>query len=224
MKISMNKNTIVLTVISVIAIFGFLTVAYILTNKPPTPTEVPEIATLKTVEAGDHTKWSPAKKHVLIEYSDLQCPACKSFHDYMKANVDTDKEITDSITFVYRHFPLTQIHKNAYRAALAAEAASKQNKFYQFTDVMFAKQKEWEGSGDPIPQFMQYAKSVGINTDQLKKDMDSKEVADAVKADVSSGEGYTVDSTPTFFLDGKRLVDLGTYEDFKARLKAVVKK
>lgn len=219
----MNKNTVIIAIVSVVAIFGFLGGAYMLTNKPPQQTEAPTIESLKNVKTDDHVKWSPAKKHVLVEYSDLQCPACKMFHDYISKNVDTDKKITDNITFVYRHFPLTQIHKNSYRASLAAEAAGNQKKFFEMADNMFNTQAEWETLGNPDDYFISLAKKLNLNIDQFKKDMQSGEVASRVKRDMDEGNGYNVDSTPTFYIDGKKIENISTYEEFKQKLVSSIK-
>lgn len=218
----MNKNTIILGIVSVIGIFAFLGVAYVLTNKPPTQTAT-EIPALKKVQATDHTKWSKANKIVLVEYSDLQCPACQQFHDYMSKNVDNDKNITSNITFVYKHFPLTQIHKNAYNAALVTEAAGMQKKFFEMSDVLFNNQPKWVNETDPTNYFMTAAKTLKLNTDQLKKDMRSSDVIARVNAQMDEGEKNGVNSTPTFFLNGKKMENVGSYEEFKQQLTSSIK-
>ncbi|MEN9328124.1 MAG: hypothetical protein RI947_932 [Candidatus Parcubacteria bacterium] len=213
----MNKNTIIIGIVSVVAIFAFLGIAYVLTNKPPQETAI-TIPELKKVQAGDHTKWSKANKSVVVEYSDLQCPACRQFHDYITKNLDTDKKITDNVTFVYKHFPLTQIHKNAYRAALAAEAAGKQNKFFEMSDALFTSQEKWSGESNPTGYFMTLVKQLKLDAEKFKKDMDSTEVINQVKANMEEGDKNGINSTPTFFLNGKRLDNIGSYDDLKAQL------
>lgn len=213
----MNKNTIIIGIVSVVAIFAFLGIAYVLTNKPPQETAI-TIPELKKVQAGDHTKWSKANKSIVVEYSDLQCPACRQFHDYITQNLDTDKKITDNVTFVYKHFPLTQIHKNAYRAALAAEAAGKQNKFFEMSDALFTSQEKWSGESNPTDYFMTLVKKLKLDAEKFKKDMDSTEVINQVKSNMEEGNKNGINSTPTFFLNGKRLDNIGSYDDLKAQL------
>src|SRR3982750_3238648 len=115
----MAGNKIVLGIISIIAVFALLTVVYMATNSSSnTSSTFPDTA---KVLSDDHLNWSKDKKHILTEYSDLQCPACALFHQYLKGNIDNDPSITKNITFVYRHFPLS-IHKHSLEAAYAAEA------------------------------------------------------------------------------------------------------
>ena len=86
------------------------------------------------------------KKNILVEYSDLECPACQNAHNIIKsieASGSADFEITKKVTFVYRHFPLFQIHTKVNVAAYASEAAAKQGKFWEMTDILFKNQKTW---------------------------------------------------------------------------------
>ena len=222
----MNKNTIILTVVSVVAIFGFLIGAYLLTNRPETPPDTTVHKELTQVKADDRTKWSPAKKHILVEFSDLQCPACKAFHDYIRTNIEQSKDnaaVTKTITFVYKNYPLPTVHKNAFNAAYAAEAAGRQGKFYQMADIMFDKQTEWEGSNNPMPYFENIAKQLKLDMEKYKKDVNSKEVKDKVAADQSLGDSIGVNATPTFYLDGVK-VDVNQYSDFVTLLKETGKK
>ena len=85
----MNKNTIFITIVSVAVMLGFLYGAYALTSKP----EVTEYKELKTLNQNDHIKWSNGKKNILIEYSDLQCPACAQYHNVLLSQIDKDKSI-----------------------------------------------------------------------------------------------------------------------------------
>ncbi len=214
------NNKIVLGIVSIIAIFGFLTIVYMATNTSNSSATTVYPETTQVTET-DHTKWSKDKKHVLTEYSDLQCPACGMFYKYMKENIDNDASITKNITFVYRHFPLQQ-HKHALPTAYAAEAAGKQGKFFEMVDFLFTKQTEWENS-DNINEYLSNAATVlKLDTDKFAADMNSKEVKDRVQADAAMGNKVTVNSTPTFFLDGKK-VEVSSLNDFKSLLQQTAK-
>lgn len=170
--------------------------------------------TVAAVDARDWTKGT-AGKPVLIEYSDFQCPACAAYYPMVKAVV---AEFGNRIQFVYRHFPLSNIHKNALASSYAAEAAGKQNKFWEMHDKLFEHQKEWSEDSNANTHFEKYAQELGLNLDTFKKDRDSAEVRDRVAQSYRSGEAAGVPGTPTFFFNGKRIQSPGSYEAFRAVL------
>lgn len=216
------NNKIFITIVSLIFVFGFIFLAYILINAPPKENAV--IPELQTILATDRTKWSPDKKNILVEFSDLQCPACKNFHTYIKNELEATKnkevDITKKITFVYRHFPLFTIHKNSYAASYAAEAAGKQYKFFEMTDRLFDTQEQWANSANPQEYFVGLAQELGLDINAFKTDMDSPEVKSKVNTDYLSGQQAGVNSTPTFFLNGQR-VAVRSFEEFKKLLESL---
>ncbi|QQG44131.1 MAG: thioredoxin domain-containing protein [Candidatus Roizmanbacteria bacterium] len=216
----MNKNTIIYTIIGVILIIGFLFLAYNLTSTPEKNVVYKETQTLTS---SDHIKWSPDKKNLLVEYSDLQCPACKAYHDVIKSQIETASsgaEITKKITFVYRHFPLSQ-HQYAQPAAYAAEAAGKQGKFYEMIDLIFEAQDSWSKSSNPNEEFVKMAQKLNLDMDKFKKDFDSQEVKNKVNQDYQSGIQAQVRSTPSFYLNGQKLDKVSSFDDFIKLLKEV---
>ncbi len=223
-SMEMNKNTILLTVISVVAIFGFLGIAYMVTNQTAKPdTNVYE--ELKKPSQTDHVKWSKANKHVLVEFSDLQCPACKGFHDIIRDKIEKNpqnKAVMDNVTFVYKQYPLPSLHKNAVNAVYAAEAAGMQGKFYEMSGLMFDGQADWAEKNDPKPYFMELAKKLKLDTKKWEADMNSKEIKDKLAADQALGDKVGVQATPTFFLDGKK-VDVNTFDEFVVLLQDTAK-
>lgn len=214
----MNKNTVLITIGSVVAIFAFLTVAYYATS---TPKVQKDYSSVTKVQPSDHTKWAKNSKIVLVEYSDLQCPACASFHDILKKQIETDKTITQNITFVYRNFPLP-MHQYAVQAAYTAEAAGKQGKYFEMSDKIFSSQSEWS-TKDPTAYFEDLAKSLKLNVEQFKKDRDSQEIKDKVQADIKSGNAADVNATPTFYLDGKKVDTVNSVEEFRKLLQDTAK-
>jgi len=214
----MNKNTIIISVISVLGTFLLLFGVYKLINQPVVA-DFPQTKQLKT---SDHIKWSPDKKNILVEYSDFQCPSCKSAHDFLKtveASGSADFDITKKVTFVYRYFPLYQIHDKAKISAYVAEAAGIQGKFWEMSDLLFDNQQSWSASNDPQNEFfLKYATELKLNIDQFKKDSDSTDVKNRVAEDLREAEQMGVNSTPTFFLNGQK-VDVNSYDEFKNLLK-----
>ncbi len=143
------------------------------------------------------------KKHVnLTEYGDYQCPACGAFYPIVKQVTD---KYGDDITFQFRNYPLSQLHQNARAGARAAEAAGKQNKYWEMHDLLYGGQQTWEGQSDPTATFEGYAQQLGLDLNVFKKDYQSSEINDVINADLAEGQRLGVDSTPTFFLQGKKI-------------------
>lgn len=135
----------------------------------------------------------------LVEFSDFQCPACLSVQAPLK---DLLKKYDGKITFVYRYFPLTQIHKNAQMSAQAAESAGLQGKFWEMHDKLFETQTEWEGITDPTETFIKYAETLGLDSAKFRNDLESQAVKDAIQIDVSAATRYAIAGTPTFYVNG----------------------
>lgn len=205
-----------------IGVIIFLFISYQLTERPKTQVNTSN-AQLQKLNTGDHTTWSKDNKILLIEYSDLQCPACKVYHEYL-SELAKDENITSRITFVYRHFPLDGVHEHARVAAHAAEAAGKQNAFFEMQNLLFTKQTEWVKSPKPQKIFTGYAKSLKLDVAQFEKDMASTDTAQRVQNDLTEGMSLQVDSTPTFFLNGVKLSNPQTVDEFTSLLTAQLKK
>lgn len=176
---------------------------------------------LPAVTAEDHAVGKAAAPVTLIEYSDFQCPACASYHPLVKQLI---KELsTSTLRFVARNFPLP-MHENADEAARAAEAAGKQNKYWEMHDLLFDRQSFWESEAKPDQKFLGYAELLGLNTTTFMTDYNSDAVKSRIQREVSAGEAAGVDRTPLFFLNGERLEDLPTsYEAFKKLITDAVK-
>jgi protein-disulfide isomerase len=163
------------------------------------------------VSSTDRTFGNPQGIVELVEYSDFQCPACAAASPKVSQLMVDYK---DQIKFVYRHFPLKQIHPNAEPAAKAAEAAGVQGKFMEMADALFKNQDRWKNSPNPTGLFTDYAKELGLDTDKFQKDMRSADIETKIERDYQSGVQTGVNSTPTFFLNGKKIATPATYEGF----------
>ncbi len=213
----MNTKTLIAIIASVIAILVFIFGAYMLTNNSQ-PATYPKI---NKISAADHVTWSTAKKNILVEYTDFECPACRNFHtliNQMVASGSADIKIKNKVTFVMRDFPLYQIHPNSMTAAYAAEAAGKQGKFFEMGNLLFDNQDNWANLANPTDYFIGLAKQLNLNIDQFKTDMNSQAVKDKVNADIASGNEAGVDRTPTFFLNGQKLDNIQSFNQFRSLL------
>ncbi|MET0980139.1 MAG: DsbA family protein [Candidatus Saccharimonadales bacterium] len=173
---------------------------------------------------GDHVYGNADSKVVLIEYGDFQCPGCGSMHPTIKTITEKYK---DQVAFVFRNFPLTQIHPNALVAASAAEAAGLQGKYWEMHNVLFENQNAWKSASvtDRIDIFAQYAQTLGLDVEKLKTDLGSENVAKKIKFDMGVGKMINVTGTPTFYLNGK-VVENSTWDQdkFEAAIVAELKK
>lgn len=209
-----NNKTIIIIAVSIVAVFGLLYGVYALTNTPVDYSQVTK------VREGDHVEWSAEKKHVLVEYSDLQCPACRVFNELLRSyesSKSAHADIPKKVTLVYRHFPLYQIHQDAFPLAYAVEAAGRQGKFFQMLNAVFDGQPQLEGGAEVNAFIQEKAKAVGLDVAQLKKDQNAQEVKSKVESDLADGQKLGIDSTPTFFLDGHKL-EFQTVDQFVAIL------
>jgi protein-disulfide isomerase len=140
---------------------------------------------------------------VLVEYGDYQCPFCGQYYPIVK---QVQEKYNSQITFQFRNLPLLQIHQNAFAGARAAEAASLQGKFWEMHDMLYENQSAWSSSSKSLTIFEAYAKQLGLNTDKFKKDFASSSVNDTINADIVAFDKTKQEkSTPTFFLDGKKI-------------------
>lgn len=168
------------------------------------------------VSAEDWTKGASTSPISLVEYSDFQCPACGYYHPVIEEVLKKDGR---DIAFTYRHFPLPQ-HKNALDAAYASEAAGLQGKFWEMHKLIFERQNDWSESTDAKTIFEGYATEIGLDFEKFKTDRDSKTTKDAVVKDKESGSKSGVNSTPTFYLNGKKISNPQGLEAFKELIKS----
>ena len=163
------------------------------------------------VRSDDWTKGSPDAKVTLIEYADFECPACKIYStDILKKLAD---EYPGNLRMVYRHFPLPQ-HTKAIDAAKAAEAAGVQGKFWEMHDLLYEKQEDWI-TGNLKDKLFGYAESLGLDKAQFEKDFASDSVLKSIKDDENDGYSLRINSTPSFYINGKKVEIKNGYEDLK---------
>lgn len=149
-----------------------------------------QVKNVAKVSADDHIKGNLDAKVFLIEYSDYQCPYCEAFHSTAQQVVD---EYGDQVAWIYRHFPLDQIHPNARPAANAAEciaALAGEDAFWKFTDAVFADQDS------TLADIEGTAVAAGVNAASFSDCYDSEKYADEVENDYQSGITAGITGTP----------------------------
>ena len=155
-------------------------------------------------EASDWRRGNASSQVVLVEYGDFQCPACGYYYPIIKT---VEAKYQDRVGFVFRNFPLMQVHPNAILGAQAAGSAGRQGKFWEMHDLLFQHQQEWSVGTDAEARghILQYAQNIGLDMEKFNADLNSSEVADKIKKDTDSGNASSVNSTPTFFLNGQKI-------------------
>ena len=163
------------------------------------------------INSNDHHLGNVNAAVTLVEYGDFECPHCKHAHPLIKQLL---KEKGNDIHFVFRNFPLQEIHPYAYAAAITAEAAGQQGKFWEMHDLIFDNQ-------DRLNTYllMSLAEGIGLDMKQFAKDSKSKELRDKIETDFESGVRSGVNGTPKFFINE---LSLFTYDEtYESLLDAV---
>lgn len=182
---------------------------YATINTPSSPTAA---LTAPGPKAADMTFGNPKSKVILTEYADFQCPGCGAYYPILK-QLTTDYK--DKILFVYRFFPLEQIHRNALQASEAGYAASLQGKFWPMHDLLFANQTAWAELSDPTANFLSYATQAGLDITKFKADSTSSSTEKYIKGQEQAALDLGLPGTPSFFLNGKQISNPNGYADFK---------
>ena len=153
----------------------------------------------------------------MVEFSDFECPFCKRYFDETLSQIIKDYVDTGKVKMYYRHFPL-DFHPAAMPSALASECANEQNKFWEYHDKIFTEQDKISGkTADVITaQLKAWAQELGFNTSQFDTCLDNAKFQANVDTDSNDGRTAGVSGTPTFFINGKRIVGAQPYASFKA--------
>jgi protein-disulfide isomerase len=163
-------------------------------------TQVVKVDMAKLVEGARFISGSEKAKVTVVEFSDVQCPACAE-----AALVAKELRSMENVRFIYRDFPLITIHKNAWRGARAVEAGRLIGKGWEMLDLMFEKQSEWADSPKFEELVVGYAKSLGMDQNEFLTRWNSEETDKLVKIDSDLAGELKLSGTPTFFVDGEQI-------------------
>jgi protein-disulfide isomerase len=146
------------------------------------------------VSAVDHALGPAHAQVTVVEYGDFECPNCKQAAPAVKSLL---ARFAGGVRLVYRHFPLEEVHPHALHAALAAEAAGAQGKFWDMHDLLFEHQPHLK-----LPQLRSYADRLELEMTRFNADMDDEIYLQRVREQIDSGRHSGVRATPTFFVNG----------------------
>jgi len=159
----------------------------------------------------DHAQGSDEALVTLVEYGDYECPYCGQAYPIIK---NIQKRLGHQLRFVFRNFPITQVHPHAQHAAEAAETAGAQNKFWEMHDRLYEHQQELSDS-----HLSRHASALRIDIARFENEMSNHIHADRVREDFMSGIRSGVNGTPTFYINGMRYDDSWDEETLLASIK-----
>jgi NhaA family Na+:H+ antiporter len=176
---------------------------------PPAPALKPPLDASR-----DHILGSATAPIELVEYGDFECPHCGRAFGIVQQLRET---FGNQLRFAYRHFPLAKMHPHARTAAMSAEAAGAQGKFWEMHDILFR-----HGSALEMGNVTRYAEEVGVpDIARFTADVSSEKFGPRVQEDLASGVRSGVNGTPTFFLNGKRYNGGYDYDSMKDAIEAL---
>lgn len=171
---------------------------------------------IQKVSADDDPSKGNANAPVtVIMFTDLQCPACAATYPVLK---DIISQYGNQVRLVVRDFPLTKIHENAFQAAIAANAAKAQGKYFEFKEILYKNQEKLD-----TESLKKYAAEVGLNVRKFENDLKNKKFADEVRKDISDGRKYGVSGTPSIFVNGYKIRGLSA-KNFRKAIERALKK
>lgn len=149
-----------------------------------------------SVSKTDHAQGNLDSDLEIVEYGDYQCPYCGAAYPVLK---ELMREFGSKVNFVFRNFPLSEMHQYARVAAIAAEAANLQGKFWEMHDAIYENQRHLNENF-----LLKLAGQLNLNIPQFEKYLESSELAEKVDSDFESGIMSGVNGTPSFFVNGKK--------------------
>lgn len=176
--------------------------------------DVEPAAQAQPVRASSHRLTAPERSELtVVEFLDFECEACGAVYPAVEK---LREEYGDRVTFIARYFPMPG-HKNAQLAARTVEAAARQGKFEEMYGKLFTTQAQW-GEADESKEalFRTYAEELGLDMEKFTAALNDPATAERIEADQRDGLGLGVQGTPTFFVDGLRIPNPGSYEEFRA--------
>jgi protein-disulfide isomerase len=143
-----------------------------------------------------HVRGNPDAMVTLEEFGDFECPSCKNLATFLDALI---KEYRPRVRLVFRNFPLA-MHQHSRDAALAAEAAGLQGRFWEMHDMLFREQNVWSSGTDARMLFDSYAETLGLNLNQFREDLKSDKVRERLESDQGRAKSQGVKTAPTLFI------------------------
>jgi len=179
---------------------------------PSAPAPTPSV-NMKALVDDDAVLGDKNAPVTIVEFSDYECPFCGRFYSQTEGQIKSEYIDTGKVKLIYRDFPLLRLHKNAQKAAEAAECAGEQDKYYEMHDMLFEN-----GVTGGVTTFKGYAKSLGLDTAKFDKCLDSGAMTKEIAKDVADAQAVGVQGTPAFYINGKLISGAQPYSVFKTAI------
>jgi protein-disulfide isomerase len=144
----------------------------------------------------------------VVMFTDFQCPTCSLVYPILKRVIG---EYGDKIRLVVRDFPLERIHENAFQAAIAANAANAQGKYFEYKEILYKNQESLD-----TESLKKYAGQIGLDVKKFENDLKDEKFKDEIRNDLSDGKKYGVNGTPSIFVNGYKIRGLSATSFRKA--------
>jgi len=181
--------------------------------RPKEKTNLSEEERVKIEKQGAAIKGKEGAPITIVEFSEYQCPFCKRYVDETYGKLW--QEYGDQLRYVFHDYPLN-FHSHAQKLAEVARCAGDQGQYWEMHDLLFKKREEWVNKRDISANITSYVKQLGLNQADFDRCLSSGKFTQTVKDDFALGQSLGVNGTPTFFINGKKLVGAQPFENFKA--------
>ncbi len=203
-EIEIKKSTLIIGVVVIIAFIILVSFLIGLITNPKDDGDNKQTIEFnpKNLIDDDTILGNKNSKVTIIEFSDYQCPFCRKAYKEIMPLVKENYVKTNKAKLIFRDFPLTRLHPSALIAALAAECADDQNKFWEMHDKIFDEQNK-KGSGTVSfgpEDLKKWSNEIGINNEDFNSCLDSEKYIDEVKNDLVQGTAFGISGTPTYFI------------------------
>ena len=208
-----SNGLIIAIIVGALFFFGGLT-WLVLRLPPDAQNDAPKKDEALTFDDTNAPTMGAASSTVTVHLvGDFQCPACRLAERAVSTVVEAYK---GRVKFVWKDFPLTELHPKAEIGAVAARCAQNQGKFWEYHDMLYANQDEWVNDANTSGKLVGYAQQLGLNADMFQSCVATRATMNLVQADEREGARNGIDRTPTFFINNKRYFAMIPTDWFKA--------
>ncbi len=201
-KNSLIKYSAIAIILLLVVLFGYKIFSSF--NFPITS------STTINVKINEKVKGSQNAPVIIIEYSDFECPFCGKFFRETLPLIESNYINTGKVKFIYKHFPLRNIHFNAQIAAEASECANEQHKFWQYHDLLFQNTPNFKENN-----LIQYASQINLDVDQFSKCLSSGKYKSVIEEELKEGIKNGITGTPGFLINNKLVTGAQSFSVFE---------
>jgi protein-disulfide isomerase len=213
LPVSANRIYIVTAIAVVISIWVLFTQSssFQLWMLTPDTSKVDDSSTLikaSSVSVDDGiSKGKPDAPISIIEFGDFQCPYCQSFATDTEPQIQTTYIDTGKVKFIFMEYPMQDVHTNAMAAALAAECANEQGKFWRYHDILYSQQSHWENldTNEALKILTSFAANAALNVQTFNSCLYSMKYENKINKQIEEGKSNQIDATPTLYVGNDKI-------------------